>query len=98
MSTIPVNQFETSMLLERAGQATGDAGQPDFAHELQSALSSVESAQLQADTQATMAAEGGGNLHELSLSLEKADIAMRVAMKIRNKVVDAYHEVMRMSV
>jgi flagellar hook-basal body complex protein FliE len=34
----------------------------------------------------------------LSIALEKADIAMRVATKVRNKVVDAYHEIMRMSV
>ena len=54
--------------------------------------------QQQADQQATAVANGDGNLHELSLSLEKADIAMRTAVKARNKLVDAYNEVMRMSV
>ncbi len=41
---------------------------------------------------------GGGNLHETAIALEKADIAMRVATKVRNKLVEAYQEVMRMSV
>jgi flagellar hook-basal body complex protein FliE len=32
------------------------------------------------------------------LALEKADVAMKVAMKVRNKFLDAYNEVMRMPV
>jgi len=70
----------------------------DFGQALSSALHGVERAQVQADFEATRVALGGGNLHELSIALEKADIAMRVATKVRNKVVDAYHEIMRMSV
>lgn len=97
MSTIPVSQLEVPLPRTEV-EPTARRGEVDFAHELNSALASVEGAQQEADLQVTKAAEGGGNLHELSLSLEKADIAMRVAMKIRNKVVDAYHEVMRMSV
>jgi flagellar hook-basal body complex protein FliE len=58
----------------------------------------VDKLQMDADHQAKMVAEGGGNLHEMSLSLEKADISMRLAMKVRNKLVDAYNEIMKMSV
>ena len=43
-------------------------------------------------------AGGEGNLHETMLALEKADVSMRVAMKVRNKILDAYNEVMRMPV
>lgn len=70
----------------------------DFGAALQDALNGVERAQVEADFESSKAALGGGNLHELSIALEKADIAMRVATKVRNKVVDAYHEIMRMSV
>jgi flagellar hook-basal body complex protein FliE len=70
----------------------------DFGAELSRALDGLERAQVEADFESARAALGAGNLHELSIALEKADIAMRVATKVRNKVVDAYHEVMRMSV
>jgi flagellar hook-basal body complex protein FliE len=43
-------------------------------------------------------AKGAGNLHEMALALEKADVAMRLAVRVRNKVVDAYNEIMRMGV
>ena len=35
---------------------------------------------------------------QAAIALEKADISMRLATKVRNKLVEAYQEVMRMSV
>jgi flagellar hook-basal body complex protein FliE len=61
-------------------------------------VAALESSQQAADVQARATAWGGGNLHEMSIALEKADIAMRVALKTRNKIVEAYNELMRMSV
>src|SRR2546430_6184988 len=81
--------------IEKPGAAGGEG---TFTGELSKALGEVDKLQVEADQQAKMVAEGGGNLHEMSLSLEKADISMRLAMKVRNKLVDAYNEIMRMSV
>jgi len=83
------------------GEAAGAADRPgsaNFADELGKAIGSIEDAQLDADREAGKVALGGGNLHEAAIALQKADISMRLAMKVRNKVVDAYQEVMRMSV
>jgi flagellar hook-basal body complex protein FliE len=78
--------------VERAGASGG------FAETLGDALQKVDELQVSADVQAEHVAMGGGNLHEMSLALEKADVAMRLAMKVRNKMVDAYQEIMRMSI
>jgi flagellar hook-basal body complex protein FliE len=32
------------------------------------------------------------------LALQKADLSFRLMMQVRNKIVEAYHEVLRMSV
>lgn len=100
MKSLPVTSIETPAvdLAERAEPVPGAAGAPDFEGQLGAMLQGVETLQVQADEQAAKAALGGGNLHELSLALEKADVAMHVATKVRNKLVDAYHEIMRMSV
>jgi len=74
------------------------ARESGFAGELGKALAAVEQAQLEADREAEKVALGGGNLHETALALEKADVALRLATKVRNKVVEAYQEVMRMPV
>ena len=73
-------------------------GAPSFADALGQALGQVEAAQQEGDLQSAAAANGAGNLHEVALALEKADISMRVAAKVRNKLVEAYQEVMRMPV
>lgn len=38
------------------------------------------------------------DLHELMIAMEKADISLRLMVQVRNKAVDAYHEIMRMQV
>lgn len=99
MKPVSVNPVELPRVEGPRDVARPEAAlQADFGQALSSAIQGVERAQVEADFEATKVALGGGNLHELSLALEKADIAMRVATKVRNKVVDAYHEIMRMSV
>jgi flagellar hook-basal body complex protein FliE len=39
-----------------------------------------------------------GNIHETMIAMEKADLSFRLMLQIRNKLVDAYQEVMRISV
>ena len=38
------------------------------------------------------------NIHETMLAVGKADLAFRLTMQVRNKMVEAYQEVMRMQV
>jgi len=83
------------------GEATPGAqrpGEANFAEELGKAIGSIEETQAEADREASKVALGGGNLHETAIALQKADIALRLATKVRNKLIDAYQEVMRMSV
>jgi flagellar hook-basal body complex protein FliE len=81
-----------------AAPAVEKAGGASFTEELGKALGSIEDTELEADREAGKVALGGGNLHETAIALQKADIAMRLATKVRNKLIDAYQEVMKMSV
>jgi flagellar hook-basal body complex protein FliE len=78
------------------GPAAGTSS--SFADMLGTAIGKVDALQTQADAESEKLALGGGNLHETALALEKADVALRVLSKVRNKVVEAYQEVMRMGV
>ncbi len=79
---------------ERAEKVDGDG----FGQTLKNAIAKVDALHGEADVQAQKLGNGEGNLHETMLALEKADVAMKVAMKVRNKFLDAYNEVMRMPV
>src|SRR5258705_11071264 len=39
-----------------------------------------------------------GDFHEIAVQLKDAELSFKFAMEIRNKLVDAYREIMRMSV
>ena len=38
------------------------------------------------------------NVHEVMLAMSKADVSFRMMLQVRNKLVEAYQEVMRMQV
>jgi flagellar hook-basal body complex protein FliE len=38
------------------------------------------------------------NISEVMIAAERADIALKLMMSVRNKVIDAYQEVMKMQV
>jgi flagellar hook-basal body complex protein FliE len=89
-----IGQLDRPDRIDRTDAAT--AGQ--FSGELGKAIGEIDKLQTAADTQASAVAHGAGNIHEMALALEKADVAMRLAMRVRNKLVDTYNEIMRMGI
>lgn len=70
-----------------------------FGEFLSDALNSVN--QLQQDaSQASLNLAAGKiqDISEVTIAAEKATVALQLTMQVRNKVVDAYQEVMRMQV
>lgn len=98
MKPLSLNTIENPGLSSPSVDAPEKVDGDGFGQTLKAAIEKVEAMQTEADGEAQKLAAGGGNLHETMLALEKADVAMRVAMKARNKIVDAYNEVMRMPV
>ncbi|MBX9769565.1 MAG: flagellar hook-basal body complex protein FliE [Bdellovibrionales bacterium] len=70
-----------------------------FSDTLKDAIHSVNDLQKDADTKVQNLATGKSqNLHETMIATEKADIALRLMVQVRNKIIDAYQEVMKMQV
>jgi flagellar hook-basal body complex protein FliE len=38
------------------------------------------------------------NIHETMIAAEKADLSLRLMVQVRNKIIEAYQEVMKMQV
>jgi flagellar hook-basal body complex protein FliE len=71
----------------------------DFNTHLKNALGEVNELQQKADQAIQqLVGEGKGDLQETMIALEKADVSFRLMMQIRNKVLEAYQEIMRMQV
>ena len=67
-----------------------------FGSVLESAIQSVNEPQQQAAQSIQAFLEGKGELHNVALATQRAEMAFDLGMQIRNKVVSAYQEIMKM--
>ncbi|MBY0276403.1 flagellar hook-basal body complex protein FliE [Candidatus Binatia bacterium] len=70
-----------------------------FANVLQDSISEVNKLQQKADASITaLATTGEASLHETMIAMEEASVSFKLMMQVRNKIVEAYQEVMRIQV
>lgn len=70
-----------------------------FAATLKDAIGTVNQMQKESDVQMQKLATGqSDNIHDVMIAAEKADIALKLMVQIRNKMIEAYQEVMKMQV
>lgn len=75
------------------------AGGPSFAELLQAGFERVNAMQAEADQAAWALATGQvQDLHHVMIAIERASLALEMTVAIRNRLIDAYHEIMRMQV
>lgn len=79
-------------------ERVGKAPQSGFMEKLTEALDAAKTADATAEKKAEEAARGESNLHDVALAMEQADITMRLMVRSREKIVQAYQEIMRMPV
>jgi flagellar hook-basal body complex protein FliE len=70
-----------------------------FAAWLDKELSNVNSQIVNADSQVRKLAAGEvDNLHQVMISMEEAKMSFQLALQVRNRLLEAYQEVLRMQV
>lgn len=80
--------------------SSGKTGEVSFQDVLSDALKQIDGLQNRA-TEATAASFDPSDpaaLHEVMIAVEEANIAFQFALQVRNRLVEAYNEVMRMQV
>jgi len=83
--------------IEIGSPAPSTGGGSDFRNMLDSAIGQVESARSNANQSVQSFLSGeGDDLHSTALAVQRANLEFDMLMAVRNKVVSAYQEVMRM--
>jgi flagellar hook-basal body complex protein FliE len=77
-------------------QSGTKAGGVDFGEALARAGAAIVEPEREAAAAVQQFENGRRNIHETLLAIEKADISFKYMMNIRNKLLDAYKEVMAM--
>jgi len=80
--------------------AATTAPQADFGQLLKSAVDQVNDVQQTAGqlSRAFVQGDSDAQLHEVMISLQKADISFQSMIQVRNRLVTAYQEIMNMQV
>jgi flagellar hook-basal body complex protein FliE len=76
-----------------------EKGGPGFGEVLKDAISTVNELQKQSDQEIQKLMTGESqDLHTTVIAMQKADLSFQMMMQVRNKIVQAYQEIMRMQV
>jgi flagellar hook-basal body complex protein FliE len=87
-----------------ASQRTGKAPTPDagvgqtFGESLMNLVENVEKSGGEANLAVSNMLDKSGDVHDAMIALQRAEMTLQLTVQIRNKLVQAYQEVMRMPV
>ena len=81
-----------------SGQEAPTKPSEDFASAVVKNLADLEQSVRSSDSLPTDVINGNLDFHEVAARIKESELTFDFAMKVRNKLIDAYREVMRMSV
>lgn len=96
-SSNPVTALNRTSSVGASGApaAAADAG---FGDALKSLLQAMDGTTGAANDAVSKMIGGTGDVHEAMIALQRAETTMQLTVQIRNKLVAAYHDVMRMPI
>lgn len=93
LATMPIQQVDIK------AQKTPFEAQQSFSAMLNDALHQVDQTQKASDTLTAKLVKGEDvDLHSVMITAQKASIALSATVEMRNKVIEAYQEIIRMPV
>ncbi|MBW2709442.1 MAG: flagellar hook-basal body complex protein FliE [Deltaproteobacteria bacterium] len=93
------NNLETSFSLPINEKHPSVENGGSFGEALSGAMGNVSSLRNEADrTVHELVAGENKDIHQTMIAMEKADVSFKLMMQVRNKIITAYQEVMRMPV
>lgn len=94
-----LGNLESNLQVDKSKGGTSEENAVSFQKVLQDSLKEVNSLQNQAEEAIRELARGETkDLHRTMVLIEKADLSFKLMMKVRNKLLEAYTEIMRLQV
>ena len=82
----------------KGDQATGSQARPSFTDTVKAEIQDIDAGVKRAENLPSEILKGKLEFHEIAAQLKESELAFEFALRVRNKFIDAYREVMRMSV
>jgi flagellar hook-basal body complex protein FliE len=95
----PINPNLQVPEIRRPENQDGQKGEAGFGEILKEAISTVNELQKQSDQEIQKLMTGESqDLHTTIIAVQKADLSFQMMMQVRNKIVQAYQQIMGMQV
>ncbi len=96
MSTTPISGLVTPIADPSTAPSRQDV--PGFGESLNRLIGAVDTSGQEANSAVSRMLDGSGDVHEAMIALQRAELTFQMTMQVRNKLVQAYQEIMRMPV
>src|SRR5438477_10172631 len=102
--TVAANAYASlAKILEQSGGAakgaeTGGGGGPSFSSLLKDAVSNVVDAGKKSDAQTVAMASGKANVMDVVTAVAETDVAVSTLVSVRDRVIQSYEDIMKMSI
>ena len=98
--TIAANAYASlARVLESGGAAKGaETGGPSFASVLKDAVGGVLDAGRKSDAQSVAMANGKANVMDVVTAVAETDVAVSTLVSVRDRVIQAYEDIMKMPI
>lgn len=98
-STIDFDKLQQDLKRTADSQGGQSSGKSEFLDLLEKGIKEINASSQEAEKASMDLASGkSSNVHETMLAVTKAELGFNMMVQMRNKVIEAYQEVMRMQV
>lgn len=99
MNIQSINSIPTLPSGDKTIGTVTDKGGDGFGSVIKDAVESIDNTQKQADSEIAKAVTGESpDIHKTIIALQTADLKFQLGLQVRNKLIGAYEEIMRMQV
>ncbi len=98
MGDIKLDKLNSYLLyhIKTRGEETKKITDKGFKDLIKEAIYKVSNREREADKKIIEMLKGKASVHETMIALQKAEISMRILLSVRNKLLEAYKEIMHM--
>lgn len=95
---MPIEIVQAAGQAAAVGQITAKPAASGFGESLESMLKAVEVSGAEANDAVSRMMAGHGDVHSALIAIQHADTTFQLTVQVRNKLVQAYQDVMRMPI
>ena len=98
--TVAANAYATlAKIMDQSGAGKGaETGGPSFGAVLKEAIGNVVEAGKKSDAQTVAMASGKANVMDVVTAVAETDVAVSTLVSVRDRVIQAYEDIMRMPI